>query len=330
MHENFTPSALRKFRYFESTSLEHARDSVASVLQPHSLTPVGRAKPQGKAHMDLIHVGDLSLGTLGFGESVHVDAGVLNDFFLIVLCLEGHARVHNRDGLVHIGRSCGYVCSPGMPFKATFSDGCEQLFVKVNKRTFDKHAGNVPTSFSPVLDLSRPNLIPWRMQMEMLSSSAEFARVVTQSPIVRTEFERLFIALLMEGQPYQDGVARLDAGATVAPGAVKRAESFIRTNYGEPLCLNDVAAVAGVSARALLCGFKKFRDTTPMQYLRDVRLQHARERLRESSPCSNVTDIALECGFVHLGRFSRSYQELFEELPSETLRKSRGWSRSSS
>lgn len=72
MHTVFTPSALRKFRRFESQSLEHAKASISSILQPHSLTPLRHSKEIANTHMDLIRVGGLSLGTLGFGDSVHV------------------------------------------------------------------------------------------------------------------------------------------------------------------------------------------------------------------------------------------------------------------
>jgi len=54
-----------------------------------------------------------------------------------------------------------------------------------------------------------------------------------------------------------------------------------------------------------------------------VRLQVARDRLTRPGTGSSVTDIALDCGFVHLGRFSGQYRQAYGELPSETLARAR-------
>ena len=60
-----------------------------------------------------------------------------------------------------------------------------------------------------------------------------------------------------------------------------------------------------------------------MEYLREIRLKRAREALLAADPCSatSVTEIALDSGFVHLGRFSSEYRNRFGESPSQTLRR---------
>jgi hypothetical protein len=66
----------------------------------------------------------------------------------------------------------------------------------------------------------------------------------------------------------------------VLPGFVKRAEAFIDACCSEPLELLDIASAIGVSARTLRDGFQQFRGVSPMQYVRQVRLERAREALR--------------------------------------------------
>ncbi|MNR39034.1 HTH-type transcriptional activator RhaS [compost metagenome] len=54
-----------------------------------------------------------------------------------------------------------------------------------------------------------------------------------------------------------------------------------------------------------------------MAWLRLQRLDAARAQLRRGDAHS-IAEVALRCGFAHLGRFSAYYRERFGELPSET------------
>jgi transcriptional regulator GlxA family with amidase domain len=74
--------------------------------------------------------------------------------------------------------------------------------------------------------------------------------------------------------------------------------------------------VAGVSARRLQEAFREHLGTTPMEYLRSVRLDRVHAELRCGA--GGVTETAHRWGFTHLGRFAAAYRERFGVLPSET------------
>ena len=76
-----------------------------------------------------------------------------------------------------------------------------------------------------------------------------------------------------------------------------------------------------LSARALQIGFRRVRNTTPMGYLRAVRLALARTELARGGARS-VAAVANALEFAHLGRFARDYKARFGEPPSQTLRHS--------
>jgi transcriptional regulator GlxA family with amidase domain len=105
----------------------------------------------------------------------------------------------------------------------------------------------------------------------------------------------------------------------LASACVRRAEEYIEAHAEQPLRLGEIAQAAGVPVRTLLDAFSRFREVSPMQHLRDVRLERVRNRLLAAGPGTRVTSVALDCGFVHLGRFSSLYQERFGESPSQTL-----------
>jgi AraC-like DNA-binding protein len=70
-------------------------------------------------------------------------------------------------------------------------------------------------------------------------------------------------------------------------------------------------------------GFRRFRNTTPMGYLRVVRLELARtELIRGGQRALSVAAVANALEFAHLGRFARDYKARFGEPPSRTLRRS--------
>ena len=65
--------------------------------------------------------------------------------------------------------------------------------------------------------------------------------------------------------------------------------------------------------------FQKHIGTTPMAYLRDCRLELAHKRI-QARDGATITDIALDCGFSHLGKFASYYQLRYGELPSQTFK----------
>jgi transcriptional regulator GlxA family with amidase domain len=95
------------------------------------------------------------------------------------------------------------------------------------------------------------------------------------------------------------------------------AEQYIEANWDKPVTIEELVALTNVSARALFKSFSTFRGYSPMTFAKSVRLRQARKMLTKT-PGISVADVAFRCGFGNLGHFSRSYREVFDELPSET------------
>ena len=76
----------------------------------------------------------------------------------------------------------------------------------------------------------------------------------------------------------------------------------------------------GTSRRKLNYCFQDVLGTTPVKYLRSLRLNGARRALRQAAPGVTIQDIASHWGFWHLSQFAQDYKKLFGELPSATLK----------
>jgi AraC family transcriptional regulator, ethanolamine operon transcriptional activator len=96
----------------------------------------------------------------------------------------------------------------------------------------------------------------------------------------------------------------------------------------EPLSMLEVCRRVGASRRKLNYCFQDVLGSSPVKYLRAVRLNGVRRELRGGA--HPVQDVAARWGFWHLGQFSLDYKRQFGELPSTTLKRARGSAASSS
>jgi AraC-like DNA-binding protein len=106
------------------------------------------------------------------------------------------------------------------------------------------------------------------------------------------------------------------------PATLRRALAYLEEHAGEEVDVADVAAAAGLGVRGLQTSFRRWRDTTPLGHLRQLRLARAHDELVAADPRSGATvaEIAARWGFTHAGRFSVVYRRRFGCSPSETLR----------
>lgn len=99
---------------------------------------------------------------------------------------------------------------------------------------------------------------------------------------------------------------------------------YIQRNLKLELSPDTLAAQACMSVRSLYVLFERHLGVTPKRYVRQRKLERVHACLSDRS-CAvrSVTEIAVEYGFTHLGRFAETYRQQFGELPSETVRNSR-------
>jgi AraC-like DNA-binding protein len=104
------------------------------------------------------------------------------------------------------------------------------------------------------------------------------------------------------------------------PVLLRKAMDFIDANLHRDIGLADIADAVHVTPRAVQYMFRRHLDSTPSQWLRDMRMRRARTDLSTADPThTTVTEIAARWGFAHPGRFAALYRQTFGESPHETL-----------
>ena len=89
---------------------------------------------------------------------------------------------------------------------------------------------------------------------------------------------------------------------------------FLNENYREPMTLSDIARRIHISPCYLSDLFSRIVGCRFVEYLTNLRLEHARNMLRESE--NTVTEIAAACGFGTVSNFTRAYRRAFGVPPS--------------
>ncbi|TMI86790.1 MAG: helix-turn-helix transcriptional regulator, partial [Bacteroidetes bacterium] len=97
-------------------------------------------------------------------------------------------------------------------------------------------------------------------------------------------------------------------------GTVENARAYIFENFTQDISLQQLAEHCLVSPFHFSRIFKTVMNISPHQYLREVRLNHAKILLMTTG--QSITDVALACGFNSLEHFVTAYRQRFKINPS--------------
>ena len=125
------------------------------------------------------------------------------------------------------------------------------------------------------------------------------------------------VGAFLEALPHNYSDRLLVKAPGPSPRHVRSAIEFIHAHARDRISVEDISNAVGVSVRALQTGFATFKSTTPMAYLKRVRLEGVRNELLHSDHAS-VAEVAMRWGFNHLSLFAKVYRDAFGELPSQT------------
>lgn len=317
---------------FASNELDAVHQHMIEAFCPHELATEGGVPPIQFRH----NQADLKSSTfnatdygLPYGR-VALFIPPSEDSFLVQLALSGRAQFSHQGRTFSLQPGYLSVLSPQEPIRQVTDAGCRHFTIKLDRRQLENLLQEDfgyrprPLIFSPEPVPIANDVASFMRFVRAIVDDIEDGGVGYMHPRAIGTTEAMLGRLLLAAVPHNhshDYGLEPQTGAT--PYYVRRAEELIRNRYKEPLSLSDLIAASGVSGRSLHFGFRKFRDDSPMGYLKRYRLERARRVLLASGPQdTTVTEVALTNGFAHPSKFSQDYARRFGELPSATLHKS--------
>lgn len=157
--------------------------------------------------------------------------------------------------------------------------------------------------------------------------AATLLRLAGRRPTASARLEQLsriasdYAAMLRDRARHEADPVAPDRRSYTA-GTVGRAVAFIEERARDDISAADIAAAAFVTARAVQLAFRRYLGTTPLAYLRRVRLEGAHRQLLTADPSdgTTVTTVAADWHFTNASRFSAAYRAAYGVSPAQILR----------
>jgi len=151
---------------------------------------------------------------------------------------------------------------------------------------------------------------------ELLDASLRMLRLLEKPsdiPILAPLIEREIIWRLLTG-PQGETVRQIGL-ADSNLSYVSRAIGWIRDNYAEPMRIEELAQVAGMSPPTFHRHFRAVTAMSPLQFQKRIRLQEARSML-VTEP-GDIAGIGHRVGYDSPSQFTREYRRLFGAPPGQ-------------
>ena len=173
-------------------------------------------------------------------------------------------------------------------------------------------------SFQPV-DAAAARL--WKDTVSFVKNSLLADHAVT-TPLVLGHASRMLAAVTLSAFPNTAATGPTPHDRTDdKPVLLRRAMEYMDANANSDIGLADIAEAVHVTPRAVQYMFRRHLETTPLQYLRRLRLHYAHQELLVADRMHDtVTDVAARWGFAHTGRFAVLYRQTYGQSPHTTLR----------
>lgn len=274
-----------------------------------------------------LRLGPLTVAHLVVGPTTQFASDVVSGYH-VAYPLTGELRSR------HLGRcviarpsAVAAVFRDGAPCETRHLAGTDVLGVTIERAALEDELESmigrrVPAiDLAPAMDVSAGPGRTWAELVRLLRDESGDGTGLIYQPLIASRLWHSVLTGLLLAVPhrYADELTR-----PVRPGpprAIRSVVDAIQAEPHRPFTARQLAELGGMSVRSLQEGFRRHLGSTPMGYLRHVRLAQAHEALRGADPQSTtVAAVAHRWGFTHLGRFAQAYRLRYGVHPSATLR----------
>ncbi|MCP2072572.1 UNVERIFIED_ORG: AraC-like DNA-binding protein [Pseudomonas lini] len=244
--------------------------------------------------------------------------------FAVPITVPGSIRMQGRE----VDDSSLFFLHGGEEFMFHMPVGMELLAITFERELFEQALAQTASAREisqllrqPVIRVSTQRYADARRRM-----LAVFSQALSNEDLGNTQDRELELEQAMLGEllqlmtdPACDKQQRLPS--STRSFIVEKCHRLATAELNNVPSVDELCQRLQVSRRTVQNSFRSVAETTPINYLRSVRLNGVRRTLMSTRAAHlSIGDVAAQWGFYHLSHFAAEYQELFAELPSHTAR----------
>jgi AraC-like DNA-binding protein len=307
-------------------TLEEAAGLVNAAICPHRLH-VHVPPRKGLAFLSSLDLGACGLASLQYGFDVDIDAGCIEDSYLVKWTLAGQGRLQCGERAAITSPRSIVITEPTERTRIRMTAQCHHLTVRVSRRALlaalaanMRRAPRKALRFDLEIPMDSDFARAWCELVAHICRLSATAPAALASADLRRQYARTLMEIMLSAAPHSHCDSLQERGSRVASWHVGHARDYIHEHLSEDISVGAIAAKVGVTPRTLQSGFRKTFNVTPAQYIRRIRVEALHQALLAADGSAGVTDLMMNVGIVNFGRYAQYYREQMGVSPSVTLR----------
>jgi len=268
---------LDRFPLIRTRNVEEVRIALARTYAKPELIPEGRVRTL-RAKINYCQTQHVRLNYATYGAAVRLEFPETN-LVSQIFPIRGKCQALVEGTSVSIDAERSVVISPSATVKVRNDTDYERLVLSVDSialisklTTMTGKFISGPLRMDPAQTFTRPEAQIFRDHFMFLVSELN----TTAAPLpalVLAEVEQTLMVMFLHANRHNYSHLLECQVPNVAPLQVRRAEEYIEANWDQPITLEDLAAVTGVSVLSLARSFRQSRGYSPMEFVKQVRLR---------------------------------------------------------
>ncbi len=266
---------LENFPLIRTRNNEDLREAIARLYVEPTMELHGRVKTLD-ATINNCQLPQVGLSYLTYGAAVRLNYPEAK-YHLQLFPIRGKGQVVINKTIVPLTADRGATISSDMAHERKFSADYEHLLLRINSAALTQKLAaitgasiNAPLRMDAVPNFNRPAAQSLRRYFRLLVS--ELNSATAPLPVwMQTQIEQLLMVMFLYANEHNYSHLLEQKLPDAAPSQVRRAEEYIEAIGDQPITLEDLAAVTGVSMLSLFRSSKKVREYSHLEFINRAR-----------------------------------------------------------